>query len=66
MYRALEDRPLFRLHGLEPGREYSIVVYAENAKGRSDPPVVLRNIRVEIEGSPETLQENGRFPKRNA
>nr|XP_023016282.1 hemicentin-2-like [Leptinotarsa decemlineata] len=46
-YRVLGERPVFRLHSLEPGREYQVAVYAENAKGKSTPPVVLPNVRVE-------------------
>lgn len=46
LYRVLEEKPLFRLQGLQADREYQLLVYAENAKGRSQPPVLLSNVRV--------------------
>ncbi|XP_055373639.1 B-cell receptor CD22 [Condylostylus longicornis] len=46
LYRLEEAQPLFRLNNLEPGREYQLMVYAVNAKGRSEPPVVLDRIRI--------------------
>src|SRR5699024_5545976 len=49
LYRLFGDQPSFRLRNLHPGREYQLVVYAENAKGRSQPPVLLPNVRVETE-----------------
>lgn len=55
LYRVLGERPMFRLHSLQPGREYQVVVYAENAKGRSEPPVLLPNVKVE----PPMPQESG-------
>ncbi|XP_018564247.2 hemicentin-1 [Anoplophora glabripennis] len=58
VYRVLGERPLFRLHSLQPGREYQVLVYAENAKGKSNPPVVLPNVRVETEVPLATLQES--------
>ncbi|XP_072390735.1 neural cell adhesion molecule 1 isoform X2 [Diabrotica undecimpunctata] len=41
------ERPVFRLHSLQPGKDYQVAVYAENAKGKSYPPVILPNVRVE-------------------
>lgn len=55
LYRVLGDAPVFRLHSLKPGREYQLLVYAVNAKGRST-SVVLSNIRVEV--PMEVLEEN--------
>ncbi|XP_056634796.1 hemicentin-2 [Diorhabda sublineata] len=46
-YRVLGERPVFRLHSLQPGKNYQVTVYAENAKGKSYPPVILPNIKVE-------------------
>lgn len=46
LFRVLGDFPVFRLHSLKPGREYQLLVYAVNAKGRSDPPVVLSKVKV--------------------
>uniref|UniRef100_A0A6P7GPC6 Uncharacterized protein LOC114339202 n=1 Tax=Diabrotica virgifera virgifera TaxID=50390 RepID=A0A6P7GPC6_DIAVI len=46
-YRVLGERPVFRLHSLQPGKDYQVAVYAENAKGKSYPPVILPNVRVE-------------------
>lgn len=57
VYRVLGETPVFRLHSLEANREYQFVVYAVNAKGRSSPPVVLPNIRLEVPTDPK--QENG-------
>ncbi|XP_068894173.1 neural cell adhesion molecule 1 isoform X1 [Tenebrio molitor] len=57
LYRVLGESPMFRLHSLEPGKEYQIVVYAENAKGRSQPPVLLPSVRVEVEVPADTLHE---------
>lgn len=61
LYRVLGETPVFRLHSLDPGREYQLVVYAVNAKGRSEPPVVLSKVKVEV--PVDILQENGRYPK---
>lgn len=46
IYRVYGERPQFHLRDLEPGKDYQVMLYAENSKGRSYPPVVLRNIRV--------------------
>ncbi|CAD7085072.1 unnamed protein product [Hermetia illucens] len=46
LHRIQEAQPQFRLNNLEPGREYQLFVYAINAKGRSNPPVVLDKVRV--------------------
>lgn len=54
LYRVLGDAPVFRLHSLKAGREYQLLVYAVNAKGRSI-AVVLSNIRVPI----DIVVENG-------
>ncbi|XP_050295244.1 nephrin isoform X2 [Anthonomus grandis grandis] len=45
-FRVLGERPVFKLLNLKPNREYQVVVYAENARGRSDPPIVLPIIQV--------------------
>ncbi|VEN64217.1 unnamed protein product [Callosobruchus maculatus] len=52
MYRVLGERPVFRLPNLEPFREYRFAVYAENAKGRSEPPAVLPSVRIEAGDQP--------------
>lgn len=57
VYRVLGETPQFRLHNLEPDREYELSVYAVNAKGRSDPPVVMSNIKVDI--PTDALEERG-------
>ncbi|GAB0094140.1 Immunoglobulin-like domain [Sergentomyia squamirostris] len=46
LLRLKEDKPLFKLDNLEHGREYQLLVYAANAKGRSYPPVVLDKVRI--------------------
>ncbi|KAF5299763.1 hypothetical protein FQA39_LY11433 [Lamprigera yunnana] len=57
LFRVLGETPIFRLHSLEPGREYQLLVYAVNAKGRSEPPVVLSKVKVEL--PIDILHENG-------
>ncbi|XP_031352494.1 hemicentin-2 isoform X2 [Photinus pyralis] len=57
LYRVLGEHPTFRLHSLKPDREYQLLVYAVNAKGRSAPPVVLSKVKVEV--PVDTVQENG-------
>lgn len=48
IFRYQENEPVFRLDTLTPGREYQMLVYAVNAKGRSDPPVQLSNVVLNI------------------
>lgn len=59
VYRVLGERPVFHLHSLQPGKQYQVAVYAENAKGRSNPPVILPNVRVETD-MPPNYQSQGR------
>lgn len=60
LFRILREQPMFRLQNLQPGRQYQIMVYAENAKGRSQPPVLLPSVKVEGEVSADTLHETGK------
>lgn len=53
----LGEHPIFSLHNLETGREYQVSVYAENARGKSQPPVVLR---VEPTGANLNILEAGK------
>ncbi|XP_058056179.1 hemicentin-1 [Anopheles bellator] len=46
LFRIQEQIPQFKLHSLEPGRDYQLLVYAVNAKGKSDPPFVIDKVRV--------------------
>lgn len=46
LYRVHGADPKFVLHSLEPGNEYRLQVYAQNAMGQSNPPVVISGIRV--------------------
>ncbi|XP_055618314.1 hemicentin-2 isoform X2 [Toxorhynchites rutilus septentrionalis] len=46
LFRIQEQQPLFKLHSLEPGRDYQLLVYAVNAKGKSEPPFVIDKVRV--------------------
>lgn len=59
LFRVLGDSPIFRLHSLRPRRDYQLVVYAQNAKGRSKPPVVLSNVRIELPADVGDDIENG-------
>lgn len=52
IFRMQEQNPQFRLNNLEPGREYQFLVYAVNAKGRSEPPVVIERVRVAAQLGP--------------
>lgn len=49
---------MFRILNLKPRREYQAVVYAENARGRSDPPIVLPVFQVP---GNDYLQEDQEF-----
>jgi hypothetical protein len=51
--------PVFALSALEPGRDYELAVYAVNAKGRSDPPVIIPRVRVST--SMEKLIKTGKY-----
>lgn len=52
------NKPQFSLTDLQFGKEYQALVYAENAKGRSEPPIVLSHIKLE---EPVLLpEENGK------
>lgn len=59
-FRVLGERPVFKLLNLRPNRQYQAVVYAENARGRSDPPIMLPQIHVQQERSPEEVLEDGK------
>lgn len=47
--------PIFEVPGLEPGRNYKLLLYAVNAKGRSDPvvlePVTLKGVAMYTTGA---------------
>ncbi|XP_062703212.1 uncharacterized protein LOC109406630 isoform X3 [Aedes albopictus] len=45
LYRITQNEPHFKLHSLEPGRIYQLLVYAVNAKGKSDSAYVFDNVR---------------------
>ncbi|XP_043482940.1 hemicentin-2-like [Leptopilina heterotoma] len=46
--------PIFEIPGLEPGRNYRLLIYAVNAKGRSDPvilePITLKGVAMYTTG----------------
>ncbi|XP_046659598.1 hemicentin-2 [Homalodisca vitripennis] len=48
LYRDLGSVPRFLLHSLEPGAEYQLLIYAKNAMGVSEPPVLIQGVRVSI------------------
>lgn len=54
----INPKPVFQLHTLEPGLEYTMSVYAINNKGRSD-PVLLENVRVA--GPLDKMEKSGIF-----
>lgn len=59
VFTTHSNKPQFRIPVLEPGKEYQALVYAENAKGRSDPPIVLP--RIKLEAPLSGAEENGNF-----
>ncbi|KAJ9579671.1 hypothetical protein L9F63_004673, partial [Diploptera punctata] len=40
------EEPVFMLNNLQPDRDYELAVYAVNAKGRSEPPVIIPRVRI--------------------
>lgn len=58
VFTTQSNKPQFRLPILEPGKEYQALVYAENAKGRSEPPIVLSHIKLETPVGPP--EDNGK------
>lgn len=54
-----EIRPQFRLDSLEPGREYQLQIYGVNAKGRSNPPVIIDKVRVSPQLGPYGKNSKG-------
>lgn len=46
LVRLQENVPQFKLPSLETGKDYQLLVYAVNAKGRSNPPYVIDHVRV--------------------
>jgi hypothetical protein len=52
LLRLQENVPQFKLPPLETGKDYQLLVYAVNAKGRSDPPYILDRIRVGAQVQP--------------
>ena len=51
------EEPVFMLNNLQPGRDYELAVYAVNARGRSDPPVIIPRVR--IQNGVERLTKTG-------
>ncbi|XP_044746121.1 hemicentin-1 [Coccinella septempunctata] len=56
-FRFLGERPEFELRSLQPGREYQVSVFAENARGRSTPYEIMPSIRVPLSDT----SESGRY-----
>ena len=46
LVRLQETVPQFKLPSLEAGRDYQLLVYAVNAKGRSNPPYIIDRVRI--------------------
>lgn len=46
LVRLEENVPQFKLPSLDPGRDYQLLVYAVNAKGKSEPPYIIERVRV--------------------
>lgn len=45
MYRVRNDKPQFALDALSPGK-YTLLVYAETPRGRSQRPAALHSVRI--------------------
>ncbi|CAO1422538.1 unnamed protein product [Diamesa serratosioi] len=52
LVRLQENVPQFKLPSLEAGRDYQLLVYAVNAKGRSNPPYIIDHVRIVSSLSP--------------
>ncbi|XP_033218244.1 protein turtle homolog B [Belonocnema kinseyi] len=61
IYQERNPEPIFQLHDLVPGIDYTVSVYAENKQGRSE-PILLENIRV-VEPIGSKLGSDGIFLK---
>ena len=61
IYQERNPQPVFQLHDLMPGIDYTVSVYAENKQGRSE-PILLENIRV-VEPIGSKLGSDGIFLK---
>ncbi|KOC66691.1 Neural cell adhesion molecule 1, partial [Habropoda laboriosa] len=59
VYQERNPRPNFQLHGLEPGFDYTLYVYAVNGQGRSQ-PALLEHVRV-AESIGGKIERNGLF-----
>ncbi|CAK9822812.1 Neural cell adhesion molecule 1 [Anthophora retusa] len=59
VYQEKNPRPNFQLHGLEPGFDYTLYVYAVNGQGRSE-PALLEHVRI-AEPIGGKIERNGLF-----
>ncbi|XP_012149946.1 motor axon guidance molcule sidestep isoform X2 [Megachile rotundata] len=59
IYQERNPLPNFQLHGLEPGFDYTLYVYAVNGRGRSE-PVLLEHVRI-AESIGGKFERNGLF-----
>ncbi|XP_076547523.1 motor axon guidance molcule sidestep isoform X3 [Osmia lignaria lignaria] len=59
IYQERNPSPNFQLHGLEPGFDYTLYVYAVNGRGRSE-PALLEHVRV-VEPIGGKIERNGLF-----
>ncbi|XP_045461222.1 hemicentin-1 isoform X1 [Harmonia axyridis] len=57
-FRFLGERPEFEIHSLQPGREYQVSVFAENARGRSTPYEIMPSIRVPLSDTAESVKNH--------
>lgn len=58
-FHFLGEKPEFEIRSLQPGREYRVSVYAENARGRSTPNEIMPSFRIPLSDATESGESSG-------